>query len=480
LELDFNMNGMINILKKWKRISPVKGLILFVLLFQVFTSVSQVSRSVYFLEQLPSSSLTNPAFHPDYKLYVNLPVVSTLYLGFESPFSFDQLTAEWETGDSLYIDRETVMGALNERNYFSFEIYNEFGRIGFGAGRHYFQLGISKMFSTKFAFEKELVELFLYGNGSQRFLGKRIHLNRVGLNMTSYHEFSLGYSYRLNEKLTFGTRLKYLNGAFNVWTEKADFQLYTSAEPNFPITVSSDILLRTSSTISDFDNMIDQIEGYKWFDISGNHGYGFDLGLEFRPEENLRINASVVDFGWINWKDNVKNFVSANPGEDFTFEGFDINDFISNGSFTDSIQFLDTIIDHFRLETTYDSYTSHLNPKVYLGGMWSMTKNNEVGVMLRSDIAESRVQPSITFNYLHRFGRVLTVYGNYSIMANNYANIGLGFITKLGPVQFYILNDMAWALVKPAEARNYNFQFGVNFVFGRSKKDGEVQGIRKN
>ncbi|MCD4664983.1 MAG: DUF5723 family protein, partial [Bacteroidales bacterium] len=94
---------------------------------------SQVSRSVYFLEHLPESSIQNPAFNPPYNFYVNLPVVSTLYIGFESPFSYNDLTEKWETGDSLYIDRESVLNALKEVNYFSFEIYDELGRAGFRA-----------------------------------------------------------------------------------------------------------------------------------------------------------------------------------------------------------------------------------------------------------------------------------------------------------------------------------------------------------
>ncbi|MCD4697440.1 MAG: DUF5723 family protein, partial [Bacteroidales bacterium] len=277
------------------------------LLFPVML-FSQVSRSVYFLEHLPGSNVLNPAFHPDKKFYVNLPVISSFYIGFESPFSFEQLTKEWEGGDSLYIDRETVMSTLDEKNYFSFELYNELGRFGFGTGRHYFHASITKVFSTKFSFEKEIIALLLYGNASDRFFGQRAQLDQSGLNMTSYHQFSLGYSFKVNNKLTLGTSLKYLNGAFNIWTEKAEFALFTDDQSNFEITASSDIILRTSSTISDFDNMIDQIEGYKWFDLTENHGYGFDLGLKYNPNQHFRVSASVIDIGRIKWKENVKNY----------------------------------------------------------------------------------------------------------------------------------------------------------------------------
>ncbi|MCF8379115.1 MAG: DUF5723 family protein [Bacteroidales bacterium] len=450
-------------------------LLLMVLCLPVKLS-SQVSRSVYFLQHLPESNIVNPSFHPDKKFYINLPIISSFYIGFESPFSFKQLTEKWEEGDSLYIDREAVMGTLNEKNYFSFELYNELGRIGFGAGRHYFHASIAKVFSTKFSFEKELFALLLYGNADERFFGKRAQLDRSGLNMSSYHEFSLGYSYKINNKLAAGTRLKYLNGSFNIWTEKAEFMLFTDNQPNFAITASSDIILRTSSTISDFDNMIDQIEGYKWFDLSGNHGLSIDLGLKYNPQPNYELSASVVDIGKIKWQENVKNYVSANPGKEFTFTGFDINDFINEGQFTDSISFLDTLSSHFKLDKNYEAYTSHLNPKVYIGGLWRLNSSNELGVLLRTDIAERRIQPSFTINYTHRFGNWMALYGNYSIISRNFANIGFGLSLKMGPVQFYVLNDMAYAIIKPAEARNYNLHFGMNFIFGKLKNPTDKQG----
>jgi len=399
---------------------------------------------------------------------VNLPWISTFYIGFESPFSFDDLTNKWENGDSLYIDREAVMNTLEDKNnYFSFEIYNELGRAGFRVKRHFFHFSVAKVFNTKFSFDKDFIRLVLYGNGSENFIGKPITFDETGLNMTSYHEFALGYSFQVSDRVTLGTRLKYLNGAFNIWTEKADLKLYTDDQPNYALTASSDIIIHTSSSITSFNNMIRQIQGYKWMDLSNNHGFALDLGIEFKPDEKFKIAASVVDLGRIRWEENVKTFKSVNPGLDYTFEGFDINDFISDGNFSDTLEVLDTLTSHFRLDTYYDAYISHLDPKVYLGGLWSITKSNDVGLLIRTDITENYIQPSFTVNYTHHFGSFLSVYANYSILNKNLANFGLGFVAKVGPVQLYLLNDMAYSLMSPGSAKNYNAHFGLSFVFGK-------------
>lgn len=463
------------------RLKYLVGFGLIISLFGTLSLKAQVSRSVFFLEQVPSSSVINPAFRPNCNFYINLPLISTFYIGFESPFSFDDLTNRWESGDSLYIDRETVLNRLNDKNnYFSFELYNEIGRAGFRVKNHFFHFSVAKVFNTKFSFEKDLIKLVLYGNANPELFGKHLEFDDTGLNMTSYHEMALGYSYRINEVLTIGTRLKYLNGDFNIWTERADFTLHTSDEPNYPITASSDIILHTSSTITSFNNMIRQIEGYKWFDFSGNHGYAVDIGFDLMPSEKVKISASVVDLGKINWNENVKTFRSEYPGLKYTFEGFDFEDFISGGSFTDTLQILDTLTNHFHLGTYHESYSSHLNPKLYLGSIWNLNKSNELGVLVRTDFAENHIQPSLTLNYTHKFGNFLALYANYSILNKNLANLGLGFVLKAGPVQLYLLNDMAYSLVVPGEARNYNVHFGVSFVFGKPHENTDLPAIDTN
>ena len=443
----------------------------FVFLLLFYGSLSaQVSRSVYFHEKLPEASVLNPAFRPSYNFYVNLPLISSFSIGFESPFSYSELTSEYENGDSLYIDRDEIMDALEDKNYFSFELYNELGRAGFRLGQSFFHFSMAKVFSTKFAFEKDLATLLLYGNGNDELIGKQLSFDNTGLNMTSYQQLALGYSIKIGEKFTVGANLKYLNGGFNIWTEKAEVYLYTANESNYPITASADIQIHTSSNISDFDNLISQVEKYPWFDFTKNNGFGFDLGFEFEPSQTYKLSASIVDIGWIKWKENVKNFTSANPGTDFVFEGFDILNFISDGSISfDSVNFLDTLTNNFKLKTTYEAYTSHLNPKLYVGGLWRLNKSNELGMIIRTDFVEERVQPSFTVNYTHHFGKILSLYGNYSMLNRNYANVGIGFILKVSVVQLYLLNDMAFGLVDPANAKTYNFHFGMNFLFGTPK-----------
>lgn len=447
----------------------IAALLLLLMISSSLNVQSQVSRSAWFLEDLPGSNTLNPAFNPSCRFYVNLPVISSFYLGFESPFTFNDLTEPYPTGDSLYIDRETVLSRLNERNYFSFELYNELGKTGVRFGRHHLDFSITKVFSTKFSFDEKFIRLLLYGNGSPAFLGKHIEINGNGLNMTSYHQFAFGYALDISDRFTAGMKFKYLNGAFNIWTEKADISLFTDPNSGYALTVSSDIRLHTSSTISDFDNLIDQIENYRWFDLTSNHGYAFDVGWKYNLSEKVGLSGSVIDMGSIFWRQNVKNFKSSDPGKEFTFTGFDIDYFINDNTFGDSISIADTLAKHFGLDEIQEAYRSRLNPKIYLGGLYRITPKDHFGLLVRNDIAEKSLHPSFTVSYLRYFGELASLYINYSVLSNNYFNFGFGGSVRIGPVEAYILNDMAYALLEPSRSRSYNIHFGITFLFGKGR-----------
>jgi len=110
---------------------------------------------------------------------------------------------------------------------------------------------------------------------------------------------------------------------------------------------------------------------------------------------------------------------------------------------------------------------------VFLGGLWNIDKKNQLGLLFRTDFLDELVKPSISVNYTHKFGDILTVCANYTLLNRSFANIGLGFACKFGPVQFYILNDMAYGLLKPRQAYTYNFHFGLSFVFGTPNVTGK-------
>ena len=254
------------------------------------TSIAQVSRSAYFYDNLPVANTLNPAFSPYGKLFISLPVISSTYIGFNSPLNYSEITEKGIADDYLYIDRQSILNNLDEVNVLAMNFYTTLGQVGIRSNRHAFQISLAKIWSVDFSLEKEFVKFLLYGNASQEFIGRDLTFSKTALNSSLYHEFAFGYSFDLNNKITLGTKLKYLNGAANIYSEKTKLELYTQDDLSLAITAASDIAIHTSSSYGYLDKMGDQdMNQYLWLDFSKNHGFAMDFGVKYTPSANVKI-----------------------------------------------------------------------------------------------------------------------------------------------------------------------------------------------
>jgi hypothetical protein len=441
-------------------------LTLLILIFICENNIAQVSRSAYFFDHLPVANTMNPAFTPSGDLFISLPVISSIYIGINSPLKYTEITEKGIADDYLYIDRQSILDNLNDVNVLAFNLYSTLGQVGIRSNRNAFQISIAKIWSTNFFLEKDFVKFLLYGNASDEFLGKNLTLEKTGLNSTLYHEFAFGYSYDLNNKISLGAKIKYLNGAANIYSEKTKLDIMTHDDLSYAITASSDIAIHTSSSYGYLDKIGDQdMTQYLWLDFTKNHGYAFDLGVKYIPINNLKLSLSVIDLGKIMWKENVKSYVSKNPGKQYTFYGLDINDFIRNNTFTDTVPIFDSISEHFKIEEVNDPYTSYLTPKSYLGATFDLTAKDQFGLLIRTEYFKYLSRFSYTINYKRRFGKTLMALLNYSY-TNKRSNFGLGLAAKAGPVQIFALSDMFPSFFNAVDARSVYFQFGICLVFG--------------
>jgi len=447
----------------------IRLIVLILLVFTVLLGNAQVSKSAYFMDHLPVANSLKPAITPHNKFFINIPIISSLYLNVNGPVNYNQLTERNTTDDKIYINKQGIVDAMNEVETLSFDLHAELIRFGFTTGRHSFNFNIAKSLSTNVSLERELVKFLLFGNGSDEFLGRDVTFSKTGLNATLYQEMGLGYSYEFNEALTVGIKLKYLNGAVNIWSEKAILNLETDAQSNYDISVSTDLLIHTASSYGYLEDIeFSDPLNYLWLDFSQNHGFGGDIGARYKPVKNLNLSASVIDLGMIFWKENVENYQSKYPNNKYTFTGFDISDMINGGSISDSITIGDSLSEHFAIETTYDPYTSYLTPKAYLGVTYNVTKHDQFGLLIKGKFPENNFLTSYTLNYRRTFGKILALYLNYTFQ-QRMDHWGVGMSVKAGPVMLYVLNDMANAILDPTKASAYNVQFGISFVFGTPK-----------
>jgi len=207
---------------------------------------------------------------------------------------------------------------------------------------------------------------------------------------------------------------------------------------------------------------------------NSNKGLAFDFGGTYKINDKFTVALSVLDVGKIKWTTGTRNFASNNAS--FTFEGIDLNDFFSNDTTKPSgIKVLqDSLAKVFRLKETQNNYTTWLPGIFYLTGIYNLTEKDKVGALIRGDIFNGGIHPSLTLSYNKRFFNMFSAVASYSIMNRSYLNLGFGMSIQLSAFQFYILNDNFHGLLSPTTSKNTNVHFGMNFLFGYKVKPPEA------
>ena len=449
-------------------------LVLALSLFGTIASFAQQDLTLYNMEVVPQRMYVNPAFFPSYsKVNIGLPAISSNYLSLSnSGFKYSDLVRH-RADDSLYIDYNNMLSKLAKRNYISSSIRIDLLSFGFAVKNNYFSFNATEKIDVRFSYTKDFMSFLGKGNGAS--LGQEQNFG-FGLNMTHYREYGLGYSRKIDDRLTVGGKVKYLYGMENISTERSNVSLTT--DPNdFSLTAKSDIKINMSGLDSTSTNNISK-DPSAYLSKRKNNGMGIDLGGTYKLTEKISLSASMIDLGFIKWKDDSHmNIQSHDKNASFTYKGIDLNNFINKDStnnptkkVTDSLQKV------FKLDSTHNTYTTKLSTQLYLGGNYYFREKINVGAVAYGQFFDKKIHPALALSFNQRLGRWLNYSVSYSMYNRSYNNIGLGMGLNLGPVQLYTVSDNLLGAIFPQNTKNLHLHFGINLTFGR-KLDKDKDGI---
>jgi len=445
-------------------------LIAIILVWAFSTNLNaQSDKTLYYLPIVPQTRNINPAVSPGYRLYIGIPFLSSFKTGFENTFRYDDIFQK--RGDSLYLDRDYLLGNLKDKNTGNINLVEELFAFGIQVRKNTFHFRIAEIASGNFTITRDLIRFFLYGNGSDYYLGKTIDLGGNAINMSYYREYSLGYSRQINEKLSLGANLKYLQGIANIYTKKMGIRLTT--DPNdFSLSAQTDIQINISSPGIDNGGF----ETSDLFTNTGNSGFAIDLGGQYLINDRFTVAASLVNLGSISWNSNLKNYKTQDPDKVVTFEGVDLNEFFEDDDFNQDrmSKILDSIADEFGIKELEEKYTSSLPTSLFLNLDYHLTPKDQFGFMFRNQFLEEVNWPSATVAYTRKFTDYLNLMFSYSVSRNNAMNLGVGFAANLGPVQFYLVNENLTAPFALHDATAFTIRFGFNLIFPQ-KKEREIE-----
>jgi len=473
-----------------------KLLYIIIIIFLGQTTWAQQSNSAYFMESLPQAKWMNPAIQNECRLHIGgaiIPLTGQLFVPVQLNYGnngFSMADLIQSDNDKLILpgykgyDQEEFLSTLREVNYITNNIHLNWLTVGYMYKDWFFGLDINDKIDSRFSFNKDLVRLGLEGNGGS-FLDETAHLGDLGLTTSAYTEFAITTSKIINKKLTLGITAKVLFGRANVWTETSVIDIHTSSQENYPIDINADILVHTSQPLVEITEMYYDYEKdsmvieKKELDPqinrniinSKNLGFGFDLGATYKINKEIELYASVTDLGYIKWTDNTQTFAIKGKylweGEDFQ-PALDEDNNIVDDSKEDT---KDEIIKIFEPSLNKKSYISYITPKAYLGGTYRFNEKIKTGLLLRSSFFQNTWHPSLTLSGNFRLAKSFETVVSYSMINNSYINVGVGFVAKAGPFQFFMMTDNLTGMIWPQYGRNFNFRMGINLRF-MCKKDG--------
>ena len=428
---------------------------------------AQNERTMYYMSQIPESTYGNPVFTPGFKFYVSFPGIASNYIAYHnSGFNYNDVFTK-RPDDSLVFDQNKLLKSIGNNNDVGFSIDKELFGFGFKAGKNFISFSLSAKGIANFHYTKDLMTLLI--NGNAPFIGKTVDISGAKVYGMAYGEAALGFAREINSKLKVGVRLKYLFGAAAINSQDSKVTL-TTDPVTYALTATSDIHVDYAYAANNNNN--NNNDGFSVNGITKNPGFAFDLGAEYKVNDKLSVNASILDVGSITWNDKVSNFVSSTPNNSFTFNGIAVNNLFSKNGGNDSTftHLLDTLKNKFKVDETHNSFKTSLVKRVNIGATWHLDPKNLAGINIRNEFFAGSYNPSVTLSLNHQFGSILSGTISYSYIDRTFTNLGAGLAVNLGPLQLYAVVDNVLATMQLKTTQTVNVQFGVNFVFGNMLK----------
>ena len=328
---------------------------------------------------------------------------------------------------------------------------------GFSAFGGYNTIELSSKTSFGMSLPYELFEF------AKNIGNKTYNIGDINVHAMSYAELALGHSRQINEKLRVGAKVKFLFGL-----GRADLKLQNmkaDLAPNDKWTVSgqavADVSMKGFSYVTETDEYNDPDRGeydkvgdvdLDGFGLSG-FGMAVDLGAVYQINEDWRVNAAVLDLGFISWSNNMQ---AVNRSDMFEFGGFhDIS--VKDGSGVDiedqTDKYGDQIADFINLKDNGDQggRTTGIGATINVGAEYNLPVYRKITF---GALSSTRIKGAYTWTE----GRLSAnwtplswIDGGVSFAVNNFT-ASMGWVLNIHP-------------------KGYNFFIGMDHLLGKMSKE---------
>lgn len=340
-----------------------------------FGAVAQNTNSAYFTEGYTHRYQLNPAFENE-KNFIAIPVIGNANIAFRGTIGLDNIFYNVNGKTTTFMNPAVDASFLNDINDVSrlasdinlnilsagFKAFNGYNTVSINV-RGNFNTHLPK---TLFSFMKEGVE------------NKTYDISDFDAHTDLYGEIALGHSHKLGDKWRVGGAVKFILGGANVDAKFNKAEL-TLGEDEWSAITNAEVQASVKGLTYEQD--INKDTGHKYVDDmdvdgTGLNGFGmaFDLGAEFKPNQDWAFSAALLDFGFINWNNNM--VASTGGDKSFTTSTYSFNvDENAPNNFSDEFdKMMDDLSALYELEDEGDagSRTTMLGATLNLGAEYTL------------------------------------------------------------------------------------------------------------
>ncbi len=492
-------------------------LLIAILSCSLFSVRAQHVNTLYFLENSPHRHFLNPALTPISNMYLSLPAIgyTSLSVGNNSLTLSDIIyNNNGQTVTFLHPELGDTPKFLDRlRNATAVDADIQLSLLAFGfrvKDNGYFHFTLNERIETGVGLPKGLFN-FALGGGLYDLNGiNTFDLSQLGLNASVYTELGIGYTHAINEQWSVGGKLKFnyghayaglrnealdLNASIDEWNLKGSgYAMIAAPITGLPASLApADIQNMQIGFPENLNGSIDIMSMLKPQGL----GAGVDLGMTYKPHEQVQISASVTDLGFIVWNKGTR--YNYNLEGSYTGVGeLRYEDYVDETGAFNTDQLMDTVTT--RLTNVYqtamqageteEGFTRMTTPRLNIGVDANFWENRVgVGVYSQTKFANSRVYEEVTLGAAFRPCHWFQIAASYSFVNGKWSNVGaaLGLVTYEGigltlaadyiPCTYADYVTETASIPIPYKTKGINLAFGLNIVIGH-KQDKDKDGVQ--
>ena len=362
------------------------------------------------------------------------------------------------TGFNSAVSASEFLSGLKNSNKMSIDINENIFALGHRAkdGKGFWTLELNAKSTSGLSAPMSMFEFLKAGSSNSTYT-----IRNLNLTSKNYFELALGYSRKINDRLSVGGAVKGLIGCGYLNMEVSSISIDTRKSPQVATGVGS-----VTGAFPLIDVPVDS-EGYMDFGNikkgkNGLSGFGaaVDFGVDYEVIDGLHVSAAVLDLGAIAWKKSL--YGELGEYSFYILENEDIDDNLND-------------MLHFKNEKASGCTFDMLCPQVNFGARYVLPFAQKVSLdALYSFRFGSSIYKYIDFRAGATYtpSKVLSIAANVGV--NNYGTcVGAALNLNAGPVNFFAGIDGIFVNVTPQfvpiNPLNTVAKAGLSFMIGRKK-----------